>query len=158
MCWARRLSCHGLPWSRCGELPTASPRKGTMDNVPKETHVVSVMTHKSLETVEKVRDEKDDRLVLHPIRRRNRLTTREKNPQRDQAKERKALWTRVKFHADSNSVKTRHVSSGILPCVRITSLKKDVYTATNVIFDMLRQKERRTKDQRKVVQKDQLRY
>ena len=32
-----------------------------MDNVPKETHVVSVMTHKPLATVAKVRDEKDDR-------------------------------------------------------------------------------------------------
>ena len=64
----------------------------------------------------------------------------------------------MKFHADSNFVKTRHVSSGILPCVRITNLKKDVYMATNVISDMLRQKESPTKDQRKVVQEDQLRY
>ena len=37
-----------------------------MDNVPKETHAVSVMTHKTLETEDKVRDEKDDRLLLHP--------------------------------------------------------------------------------------------
>ena len=37
-----------------------------MDNVPKETHVVSVMTHMLLETVAKFRDEKDDRLLLHP--------------------------------------------------------------------------------------------
>ena len=29
VCWARRFSCHGLLWSRCGELPTAYPRKGT---------------------------------------------------------------------------------------------------------------------------------
>ena len=40
------------------------------------------------------------------------------------SKARKALWTRVKFHADSNSVKNCHVSSGILPCVKITSLTK----------------------------------
>ena len=45
-----------------------------MDNVPKETHLVSVMTHKRLETVAKVRDEKDDRLLLHPTRRQNRLS------------------------------------------------------------------------------------
>ena len=51
-----------------------------MDNVPKETHVVSVMTSKPLETVAKVRDEKDDRLLLHQIRRQNRLTPRDKNP------------------------------------------------------------------------------
>ena len=34
----------------------------------------------------------------------------------------------MKFHADSNSVKKpSYVSSGILPCVRITSSKKDVH-------------------------------
>ena len=44
------------------------------DNVPKETHAVSVMIQEFLETVAKVRDEKDDRLLLHPIRFQNRLT------------------------------------------------------------------------------------
>ena len=34
-----------------------------MDTVPKETHVVSVMTSKPLETVAKARDEEDDRLL-----------------------------------------------------------------------------------------------
>ena len=38
-------------------------------------------------------------------------------PQRDQAIKRKALQTRVKFHANSNSAKTRLASSSILPCV-----------------------------------------
>ena len=128
-----------------------------MDNVRKETHVVSVMTDWPLETVAVVRDEKNDRLLLlHPIQRPNRLTARGKNPHRDQAVNRKALWTRVKFHADSDSVKIRHVSSGILPCVLITTLKKDVYMATNAIFDMLTQNESPAKSQRKVVQKDQL--
>ena len=47
----------------------------------------------------------------------------DKHLQRDQAIEKIALWTRVKFHADSNSVKTRRVSSGILPCVRITNFR-----------------------------------
>ena len=60
-----------------------------MDNLPKKTHVVSVMTHKLLETVAKVRDEKDDRLLLHPIRRQNRLTGRDKNLQRHEAKKMK---------------------------------------------------------------------
>ena len=55
-----------------------------MDNVPKETHVASVMTSKPLYTVAKVRDEKGDRLLLHPIRRQNRLMARDKNPHRDQ--------------------------------------------------------------------------
>ena len=48
----------------------------------------------------------------------------DKHPQRDQAVNRKALWTRVKFHADSISVEIRHVNSGILPCVWITSQEK----------------------------------
>ena len=51
------------------------------NNVPKKTHVVSVMTHKLLETVAKVRDEN--------IRRQNRLTARDKNLQRHQAKKTK---------------------------------------------------------------------
>ena len=84
-----------------------------MDNVPKETHVVSVMTHKTLGTEEKVRDEKDDRLLLHPIRRQKRLTARDKNPHRDQAVNRKTHWSRVEFHADSSSVKIRHENSAI---------------------------------------------
>ena len=53
-----------------------------MDNVPKETRVVSVMKHKTLETVDKVRDERDDRLFSHPIRKQNRLTARNKHPHR----------------------------------------------------------------------------
>ena len=51
------------------------------------------------------------------IRRQNRLTARDKNPQKDQVNEREALWTRVKFHAYSNLQKIRHESSGILPYV-----------------------------------------
>ena len=65
---------------------------------------------------------------------------------------------RVTFHADSNSVKIRHVSSGISPCVGITSLKKDLYMAMHAISDMLRQKESPTRCQKKEVRKDQLRY
>ena len=76
-----------------------------MDNVPKETHVVSVMTFQPLETRAKVRDEKGDRLLQHPIRRQNRLTARNRNPHRDHAINRKTRKTRVKFHADSNSGK-----------------------------------------------------
>ena len=48
---------------------------------------------------------KDDRLLLHPTRRQRRLTERDKNLQMDQAIKRKALQTRLKFHADSNSAK-----------------------------------------------------
>ena len=68
-----------------------------MDSVPKETHVVPVMTSKTLETEDKVRGEKDDRHLLHPTRRQNRLTARDKHPHRDQAVNRKTRWIRVKI-------------------------------------------------------------
>ena len=78
-----------------------------MDNVPKETHIVSVMTSKPLKTVARVRGEMDDRLLPHPIRRQSRLTARGKNPQRIQATKRKALQIkRAKFNADSKFLKT----------------------------------------------------
>ena len=51
-----------------------------MDNVGKETHVVSVMK-KPRETVAEVRDEKDSRPLPHQIL-RPRLTAREKKPAR----------------------------------------------------------------------------
>ena len=57
-----------------------------------------------------VRDKKDDRLLPHPMQK--------------QEINRKTLQIRLKFHADSNSAKIRYVGSGILPCVRTTSLKK----------------------------------
>ena len=72
-----------------------------MDNVRKETHVVSVMIHLPLETVTAVRDEKDDRPLPHQIR-RPRLTTREKNFQKHQMIEMKTLQTKeAKIRADT---------------------------------------------------------
>ena len=56
---------------------------------------------------------------------------------KEQIKE-NALWTRVTFHAAANFVKTCHVSSDILPCVRITSLKKDVHVTTTSFADILK--------------------
>ena len=47
-----------------------------MDSVPKEAYAVSVMTKQPLATVAVVRDEKDDRLLPHQIR-RQRLTVKE---------------------------------------------------------------------------------
>ena len=81
----------------------------------------------------------------------------EQNPHSDQAINRKTQKTRVKSHADSDSVKIRDVGSGILPCVLTTSLKKVVFLAINVVSDMLRQMESPTRIRRKVVRKDQLR-
>ena len=67
-----------------------------MDNVPKETHEVSVTTQWPSTAVTKVRDRKDDRLLPHQIR-RQRLSARDKNPHRDQAVNRKTHLMRVKI-------------------------------------------------------------
>ena len=75
----------------------------------KKTHVVSVMTDQHKETCAVVRDEKGDRPLPHQIR-RPRLTTREKNPQKHQATEMKALQTnRAKFRAVTKIVKQKTV-------------------------------------------------
>ena len=71
------------------------------------------VSHKLLVTkVEKVKEKKDDRLLLHLILRQSRLTARDKNSHRDQAIKRKPQWIKMKFHADSDYVKIHHVSSG----------------------------------------------
>ena len=99
------------PWVKKERKPTLrgkweSVSSGRhMDSDREETHVVSVMSQGSLETVAKVRDTKDDRLLLHPSRRQNRLTAMDKNLHTDQAVNRQTRWIRVKFHADSNSHK-----------------------------------------------------
>ena len=67
-------------------------------------------------TVAVVRDQKDDRLLPHPIRRQCRLTVKK-------ATKRKVLTREVRFYVDIKNVKTRRVSFGIFPCVKITSLK-----------------------------------
>ena len=81
-----------------------------MDNVPKETPAVSVMKHKPLEIEVVVRDGKDDRLLLHPIQRRNRLTEKK-------ATKRKVLTSEVRFCVEITMVITRRLSFGIFPCV-----------------------------------------
>ena len=53
-----------------------------MHDVPKETHVVPVMTTLPLETRAEVTDGKGYRLLSHPVQRQNRLTARDKNPRR----------------------------------------------------------------------------
>ena len=51
---------------------------------------------------------------------------------------------------------SRHVMIGIHPCVKITSLRQDAYTAINVCFDMSRPRKSPARSQRKMVRKDQL--
>ena len=115
----------------------------------KETHVVSVMIQ--------LRDTKDNRLLRHQMQ-THRLT--ERHPQKVQAAgERALLEQEARFRAEiswEESVRTRHVLIGTLPCVSITSLNQDAHMATNVISDTLRQKESPTESRRNVVWKDQL--
>ena len=49
------------------------------------------------------------------------------------------------------NVRTRHVLSGTLPCVSITSLNQDAHVAKNADSDTLRLMGTPTKSQRKVV-------
>ena len=51
----------------------------------KETHVVSIMAQWPLATVALVKDNKDDRLLPHSIRRQNRPIVRNNNPSQGQA-------------------------------------------------------------------------
>ena len=61
----------------------------------------SVMTSKPLETV-----------ATHS-KAKQTDAGRDQNPHRDQAVNRKTQWIRVTFHADSNSVKNRHVKNDV---------------------------------------------
>ena len=127
-----------------------------MDNVRKETHVVSVMTTLHKETCAVVTGKKDDLLLLHQIR-RPRLTAREKNLQNNEATEMKTLQTKgAKIRARYSNCKIRHGAIGILPYVKTTLLRLDANMASSAIFDMLTQMRSPAKSQRKVVRKDQL--
>ena len=109
---------------------------GNATSVRKETHVVSVLIE-HLET-DAIRDKKDNRPVLHQ-KRRHRLTKR--NSQKVQVAEGKVLVEpEAEFRADislGESVRTRHVITGTLSCVSVTSLNQDANMA-NADFDTLR--------------------
>ena len=69
------------------------------DNDPEETNEVSVMTYKPPETEVVVRDEKDDRLLPHPIR------SKEKQTDKKKATKRRIKTGEVRLCADTNIVK-----------------------------------------------------
>ena len=75
-----------------------------------------------------VRDEEDDRLLPHQIR-RQRLTVKK-------ATKMKVLT--VRFCVDTQIVITGRVNFGHVPCVLTTGLKKDAFVAINAASDMLR--------------------
>ena len=86
-------------------MPLRGEESG-VDNVQKETHVVSVMTNLNKETCAMVRGKKDDRPLPHQVR-RPRLTAREKISQKHQATEMKALQTNgAKFRAVTKKKET----------------------------------------------------
>ena len=118
------------------------------DNVPKETLAVSVMTNKPLGTVAeaKVRDEKrrSSSPAPHP---KAKQTDGENGDKEENSHKRSQFLYRYK---KSNNP---FVSSGILPCVWTTSLKKVLFMATHAVSDKLRQKESQTRNRRKVVQR-----
>ena len=108
-----------------------------LGGVRKETHVVSVM-NEHLET-DAMRNEKGNRPLLHQ-KRRHRLT--ERNHLKVEAPEGKVLLEKdVDLRAEislGESVRSRRVLLGTLPCVSITSLNQDANMATNVNSDTMR--------------------
>ena len=72
-----------------------------------------------------VRDENDLRLLPHE--------TRRQRPTVMKATEMKALTKEVRFCADIENVKTRHVIFVTFPCVKTTSLGQDAHMATNAV-------------------------
>ena len=87
-------------------------------------HAVSVITNLYKETCTVVRDERDDRLLPHQIR-KPRLTEGEKNlPKTSGNREESSSDKRSKIPCRyKNCTKTYHVNLGILPCVKTTSLR-----------------------------------
>ena len=102
-----------------------------------------------------VRDEKDDRLLPHQIR---RPKIDERREIRNNIMQQRGKLFRQK---ERNSMpiqkmsKTRHENFGILPNVITTSLRPDTYLEEHVSSDMLRLRSQ-GKSQRKVVRKDPL--
>ena len=106
-----------------------------MDNVPKETHVVSPMIL-YLGTGARIRKEKANRLLLHLIQ-RQRLTG--KNPSTGRVAEVRALGQKgADSRAEMKMVISRHVITGILPYVRVTSQKQDAVMATSAAQQRLK--------------------
>ena len=89
----------------------------------------------------------------------NRLTERERNPQKIQASVMKALQTKgARFIADSESVKTRHVVIGILPYVKTTKSQSRCKYGNKCYFRHVEADEKSSKKSTKGGAKDQLLY
>ena len=114
-----------------------------MDNVPKETHVVSVMTLWPLETRAKVRDEKDDRLLPHQIRKQNRLTARDKKSSQGSGSKQENSLDKSEFPCQFKFCKNPSCKFWHRPVRQKYKTEKGCASlATNAISEMSRQKER----------------
>ena len=124
-----------------------------LDNVLKETRVVSIMELELLVTGANFINKKSGRPGLHQIRRQpktereNHLTKRMEN----------LLTKAIKSHVNGEIVPIRRVVTGTLPSVRTTFHKKDADMAKHVFFfDMLSWRKSPTRSRRKEVRMDQL--
>ena len=107
-----------------------------LDNVQKETHVVSVMMHSLLETLANLRGEKDDRLSPAPNSKAN-IDRRRKFSLPSDRKDESSVDPRSKIRYRGETAPIRHVVTGILPCARTAELKLDANIATNAILETL---------------------
>ena len=112
-----------------------------IDDMPKETHVVSAMT---LVSGNRYESQTGKRRSSSPAPDTKQKTDGQ-NPFKDLAAQIRVLGEE---RVDS--------LANILPYVRISSQKQDAYVARGAVFDMLRQKRSPAKSQRRAVRKDQV--
>ena len=130
-----------------------------MDNVPKQTHAVSVMTHSLWQQWQ--RSETKRTIVFSCISHSKVKQTDGEKQKSSQgsgneeasSSDKSEIPCRFKF-CKKPSCKFWH---SLPPCVKITSLKKGCINGDKCPFRQLRQKESPAKSQRKMVRKDQLR-
>ena len=112
-----------------------------LDNVRKETHVVSVMIQR-LATDARIIEQKDGCPLPHQIR-RPRLTERERYLKKVQAIEEKAIQTKgAEFRADVENVKYQSCNYWHPHVCENTSLRQDASVATNANFRHVETEER----------------
>ena len=120
-----------------------------LDNVLKETHVVSAMIM-HLGTDVRIIGQKGQSSSPAP---NAKLQNDGKIPSKSSSSRGASPAKRGRFRADiGESVRTRHVVIGTLPCVIITSLKQDAMSG------MSRRRRSAARSRRKVVRKDQVPY
>ena len=132
--------------------------EGTWTMFPKVTHVVSDMTHKTLETEDKVSVPETKRAIVFS---RIPLTARDKNPHWYQAiktgKLERYEWNSMPIHILWKSVMWILASSRV-SVLQVWKKKKRLYTLRQNSLPTRWGRRNAQRSRRKVVQKDQLRY